>query len=165
MFIMFLRNSLFLSLLLFWLLGPTEKMEQESVYAELSIPKLELKENIYLKDSKYNDLNHGLYLLPESDYLFDEDSQMIVLSHSGNSSISHFKDLDQVMIHDKIVVTTTNVTYFFKVMDIYAEKKDGKIAIKKPREMSLVLVTCTKYTNDLQTVVIAKNVGKLIKNE
>ena len=77
--------------------------------------------------------------------------------------ISYFKDLDLLRIQDRIVVSLKDTVYFFKVLDIYQEEKDGEIAIKKPKEMSLVLVTCTKYTDHLQTVVIAKNVGKLIK--
>lgn len=161
---MFLRNSLLFFILLFWFWGPSSK-PQEDVYAELFIPKLELREKIYFKESKWNDLNQGLYLLPTSDYLEEESSQMIVLSHSGNSRISYFKDLDKLAIHDKIVVNLDDAIYFFKIMDIYEEKKDGTIAVKKPDEMSLVLVTCTKYTNDLQTIVLAKNTGKLIKNK
>jgi len=161
---MVLKSSfvLFAIVFLFWGSVPS-KGAMEEVYATLSIPSLELQEPIYLKESKYNDLQYGLYLLPSADYLEGDSSQMIVLSHSGNSKISYFKDLDLLRIQDRIVVSLKETVYFFKVLDIYQEEKDGEIAIKKPKEMSLVLVTCTKYTDHLQTVVIAKNVGKLIK--
>lgn len=164
--IMFLKNSLRFSFLLLWLFCPSSKKKVDTdVYAELSIPKLQLQEPIYLKESKKNDVDQGLYLLPASDYLEREDSQMVILSHSGNASVSYFKHLDQLRIFDTITIKIKGTTYFFKVLDIYEEEKDGKIAIKKPKEMSLVLVTCTKYTNHLQTIVLAKNTGKLVKND
>ena len=69
------------------------------------------------------------------------------------------------MLYDKITIFREKVYYYFVVTDIYREKKDGQISIKKPNGLSLALVTCTKNTNDYQTVVIARNVGKLIKND
>lgn len=162
---MFLKNSfvfLFLSLFVSGFGGSVSIEKQK--YATLSIPKIKLEESIFEQDSKYNRLNRGIYWFPSS-YLEEEQGQMILLSHSGNAKISLFKDLDALSIHDKITIFREKVYYYFVVTDIYREKKDGQISIKKPNGLSLALVTCTKNTNDYQTVVIARNVGKLIKND
>lgn len=159
---MFLKSSFQFFLLLLCLLFPsTEKIISSNIYAELSIPKLNLKESIYLKDSKYNDVTQEFYLFLAE----EESSQMVILSHSRNEKVSYFNHLDDLQIFDEIIVTIKGTRYFFKVMDIYQEEKDGKIIIKNSNEMSLTLVICTKYTNHLQTIIIAKNTGKLIKKD
>lgn len=161
---MFLKNSfviLFLSLFVSGFGGSATIKKQ--TYATLSIPKIELEEPIFEQDSKYNHLDKGIFWYPSSS-LEEEQGQMILLSHSGNAKISLFKELDALSIHDKITIFKEDVYYYFVVTDIYQEKKDGQIFIKKPSGLSLALITCTKNTNDYQTVVIARNVGKLIKN-
>lgn len=158
---MFLRNSIFLFwLCLLFLRIPFSNEPISSVYGELSIDKIHLQETIYKIGTEQNDLKFGLYLSPDSIDLEEENSQLIIASHSGNAKTSYFKNLDQLDVQDEIQIQRGKITYFYRVIEKYYEKKDGMLAIKKPLGDSLALITCTKNKLDLQTVVLAICTGK-----
>lgn len=159
---MFVRNSYFIISFILALLLSKDKINEQ--YATLNIPVINLEEKIYQKDSEYNSLKHGLYLLPESTNLENNNSNIIIASHSGNAKTSYFKNLNQLKINDEIKIIKENNIYIYKVIKIYNEIKDGNINIKKYNIPTLTLVTCQKGTNDLQLVISAIYTGKLEKN-
>ena len=130
-------------------------------YAVLEIPKIKLQETIYQKDSKYNDLKYGLYILQESNI----EENLIIASHSGTAKTSYFKNLDQLKLEDEIRIIKDNNIYLFKIINIYEERKDGKINVQRYNSTTLTLITCKKNTNDLHLVISAICTGKLEKNE
>lgn len=130
-------------------------------YARLEIPKIKLKENIYDKDSKDNNLNKGLLLLKESNYLEENPSKMFIASHSGTAKISYFKNLDKIKIGDEIKIKKDNVFYLYKVTDIYEEENDGNISVKNYDQDYVALITCDKANKDKQLVVIGVSTGEL----
>lgn len=162
---MFLKsNYLIISLFLSLILSCTTKnITNEEIYGTLDIPKINLEATIYNKESEYNQLKYGLYLLPESSSLDNKNSHIIIASHSGTAKISHFKNLDQLELNDEIKIIIKKEIYLFKVINIYEEEKDGIIDINKYNTKTLSLITCKKNTNDLQIIISAVYTGKLEK--
>ena len=163
---MFVRNSyIFISFLLSILLSNIEEQKIiKEQYAILNIPAIQLEEKIFNKNSKYNQLKNGLYLLPESTDLNSEKTNIIIASHSGNAKISYFKNLDQLKINDEIKIIKENEVYLFRVINIYEEPKDGDIIINRYNKKTITLVTCKKETSDLHLVISAIYSGELEKN-
>ncbi|UKI28954.1 MAG: sortase [Clostridium sp.] len=74
----------------------------------ISIPKIDLKRGFVSKDSKYNNVNRNIYIVPESDYPDKEGGNFILASHSGTSSISYFRNLYKLTLGDKVDITYNN---------------------------------------------------------
>lgn len=163
---MFVKNSYFFISLVIALifLNINQNKFNEDTYAILKIPAIKLEEKIYHKNSKFNNLNYGLYFLPESTDIEDEEANLIIASHSGNSKISYFKDLENLQINDEIKIVYKKEIYIFRIINIYLEKKDGLININRYNTKTLSLVTCKKNTPDLHYVISAIYNGKLEKN-
>lgn len=160
---MFLKSNFLVWLCILFLFHMPAEFEHKEVYASLVIPKIHLKADIYSKNAAENTLKHGIYLAKESRYLEEEQSMLILASHSGNSSISLFKHLEQLKLNDVVRIERKDKLYFYKISSIYYEKKDGILSIKKPSEDSLALITCTKNSNTLQVVYIATRTGMMEK--
>ncbi|HOB25887.1 MAG TPA: sortase [Bacilli bacterium] len=157
-------NYLLIILLLLLILIPINKDNNETIHSNiisnheigkelLLIDKINLSENIPDKESNTNDVKYGLSLLNESDQFPHENGIMIIASHSGNSKISYFKYLDELVIGDDIDVYYDGITYKYEINNIYEINKTGKLKInKKINETKIVLITCKKNTKDRQMV-------------
>ena len=127
----------------------------EPYIAILKIPKINLERGFYDKNSKLNNVDYNILFHKESDYPDEENSNIILASHSGTSSISYFKNLYQLEKGDLAYITYKNNTYTYKVMSIYYEEKDGNLAIYRYKNKNtLTLITCTKDDNTKQTIYI-----------
>lgn len=127
----------------------------EPYLAILTIPKIGLERGFYDKNSKLNNVDYNILFHKESDYPDEENSNVILASHSGTSSISYFKKLYQLEKGDIAYITYKNNTYTYKVKSIYYEEKDGKLAIYTYKDKNtLTLITCTKDDNTKQTIYI-----------
>lgn len=131
--------------------------EQENFLGVLEIPKIKLKRGFYELTSKQNNVNQNIEvietsLLPDNAY-----SNLILASHSGNSRISYFKNLDQLELEDEAYIYYNERKYFYKLINIYSEEKDGTIAIRRANyQTNLTLITCDKKNKTLQNVYIFK---------
>lgn len=136
----------------------TEKALKEDYYiGYITIPSIDFKRGFTKIDSKYNNVNRNLYVHPSSNYPDKENGNMIVLSHSGTSSISYFKHLYKLGIEDDVYVSYNNVDYHYRVKKIYEEPKNGKIAIKRNKnKKTITLITCTKDNKETQTVYVCE---------
>ena len=127
----------------------------------LNIPKIGLKKGFTSIEDKYNTISKNIEILSSSDYPDKEFGNVILASHSGNSSISFFNKLYLLNIGDIAYIEFNNVTYTYKISDIYTVDKTGKVEVKKKKNVStLTLITCTKYDNDTQTVYISELISK-----
>ena len=135
-------NYLLIILLLLLILIPINKDNNETIHSNiisnheigkelLLIDKIKLSENIPDKESNTNDVKYGLSLLNESDQFPHENGIMIIASHSGNSKISYFKYLDELVIGDDIDVYYDGITYKYKINNIYEINKTGELKINK----------------------------------
>ncbi len=136
--------------------------EDESIYiGYLSIPDIDLKKGFTKKESKYNTISKNIQILSASDYPDKENSNVIFAAHSGNSSVSYFNKLYLLNKDALVYVTYNNVTYTYKITDIYTVKKSGEIEIKSNKNKSnITLITCTKNDNTTQTVYLGELISK-----
>lgn len=126
-------------------------------YFILNIPKINLSEKVYEYNDKNNDVNKGIFLAKE--YNFNSfNGSLILASHSGNSSISHFKNLDKLDKDDIVSIIIDNRVIYYKIVDIYKIQKNGKFKYSNENE-TIYLVTCDKKNNKKQIVFK----GKIIK--
>lgn len=125
----------------------------------ISIPKIDLKRGFVSKDSKYNNVNRNIYIVPESDYPDKEGGNFILASHSGTSSISFFKNLYKLTLGDKVDITYNNKNYTYIITNIYTDLKDGDVAIKRNKNKNtLTLITCTRGDKTTQTIYICERI-------
>ena len=121
----------------------------------LTISKIGLKAGIPWKDSSMNNVDKGIYTLPVSNYPDIENGNLVLAAHSGNASISYFKNLWKLAVGDTANVSYNGKTYSYKIVNIYYVEKTGTVQIKRnTRKTSLTLITCTKDNDNLQTIYI-----------
>ena len=81
---------------------------------------------------------------------------LILASHSGNSKISYFKNLNKLKINDDVIIYYQGNDYIYKVKNIYEIEKTGKaIILKNNEKKTLTLITCKHNTNK-QIVIICE---------
>ena len=133
--------------------------DYEPYIAILKIPKVNLERGFYDKNSKLNNVDHNILFHNTSDYPDKENGNVILASHSGTSSISYFKNLYQLEKGDLAYIEYNGNTYSYKIINIYFEKKDGDVAIYRDiNKTTLTLITCTKNSNDKQTIYILERI-------
>lgn len=122
----------------------------------LSIPQINLKKGFTEIDNKYNNVNRNIQVLKPSEYPDIKKGNFIIAGHSGNTSVSFFKDLYKLKLEDKVTVTYKNTDYVYVIKDIYMVPKTGQVAIRRSSEKTtLTLITCTKGDKKTQTIYIA----------
>ncbi len=119
---------------------------KEEPIGYLTIPKLEINDSFYQLNSKNNTVSKNIEWIisdaPDKKY-----GNMILAGHSGNSKISYFQNLNQLMIGDMIFITYENKTYSYEVIDFYETLK-SEMHLKRPMdETTVTLVTCVTLTN------------------
>ena len=123
----------------------------------LKIPSINLDRGFTKKDSKANNVNKNIYVHPTSDYPDVKNGNLILASHSGNSSISYFKHLYKLQVNDDVYVNYEGKEYHYKVKKIYTDKKDGYVSIRRNYDKTtLTLITCTKNDKTKQTIYICE---------
>lgn len=134
----------------------------KSIYiGYLSIPEINLKKGFTSIDSKYNTISKNIQILSASDYPDKENGNVIFAAHSGNSSVSYFNKLYLLNKDSLVYVTYNNVTYTYKITDIYTVNKSGKVEVKSNKDKSnITLITCTKNDNTTQTIYLGELINK-----
>lgn len=131
---------------------PKEKIDYIAV---LEIPKIKLKRGIVDKNSSYNNVNRNIYTLKETTMPDEEDNSHIMLaSHSGNSYISYFKNLNKLNLNDEVYFFYKNNKYVYKVIKKYEVEKTGTVKLSKKSSSDITLITCVSGTNN-QIVLVA----------
>lgn len=136
----------------------SKKSTNSNYIAVLEIPKINLKRGLYSYNSIYNDIDKNITILESSKMPNKENSTLVLASHSGNSRVSYFKDLNKLQNDNLVIVYYNDVKYFYKIIDFYTEKKNGFIT--KPDFKSgkyIILTTCWDSLNQLIYI------GKLVK--
>lgn len=126
----------------------------------IEIPKIGLKKGIYGLDSKYNSISYGIQVLKESNMPDIEKGNLLLASHRGNSSVSHFNNLYKLENGDKVYIYYNGIKYVYELVNKYDEVKDGTIVVHRNNEDTvLTLITCKK-NEEKQTVFINKLIEK-----
>ena len=115
------------------------------------IPKINLSNNIYGFIDEQNNVNKNIYLA--QDYDFDSLKGALVLaSHSGNSPVSYFNDIDKLSLGDEIFVEDKNNIYTYLVDNIFVINKTGFFKYDN-KDKYVYLVTCVKNKHKKQLVI------------
>lgn len=136
-----------------------EKTEKVNYKAVLEIPKINLKRGLVDKYSKENNINKNIYVLRETNYPNTDDySHIYLASHSGNSSVSYFKNLVNLSNDDIINLYYKDKIYTYEIYNKYEIEKTGVITINVIDENNITLITCLRDTNK-QLVIVARLVN------
>ncbi len=143
---------------------PTEeekkKIEKEYI-GYLEIEKINLRQGLVSKKSYYNNVARNIQIMGVSDYPDKDKGNTILASHSGNSSISYFKNLYKLSKGDIAKIYYKSYVYTYKIVDIYRVPKTGRVRINRDTNKTcLTLITCTKGSKTEQTVYILELTGK-----
>lgn len=124
--------------------------------AVIKIPKIGLEKGLASKGSYWNNVNRNIEILSESDMPDVDKGNVILASHSGNSSISYFRKLNKLQNDDIVSIVYNGKEYKYKVVNSYEIEKNGYAHIVRNAEKStLTLITC-KHNTDKQIVVICE---------
>lgn len=121
----------------------------------LEIPKINLKRGFLDINSPYNTVNKNITVIQSSTYPDVDKGNFILAAHTGSSSVSFFTKLHDLVLGDQATITYKQKKYTYQLVNIYTQPKVGEIAIyRDTSKTTLTLVTCTKNTDDSQTVFI-----------
>lgn len=124
--------------------------------AVIKIPKIGLEKGLASKGSYWNNVNRNIEILSESDMPDVDKGNVILASHSGNSSISYFRKLNKLQNDDIVSIVYNGKEYKYKMVNSYEIEKNGYAHIVRNAEKStLTLITC-KHNTDKQIVVICE---------
>ncbi len=133
----------------------------EYYLATISIPKAGISRGFYDKDSSLNEVNSNIMILKESDYPDVSYGNVILAAHSGNYANSYFTNLNKLGNGDLAYIKYNNVTYTYKIVNIYDVLKTGTVSIYRDKNKStLTLITCNLKDNTKQTIYIAELISK-----
>lgn len=129
----------------------------------LEIPKINLKQGMVSKNSRYNNVNYNIQLLGPSNYPDREKGNVIIAGHSGNSYLGFFKNLYKLKVGDEAKITYKGYLYTYKIVNIYNVPKTGKVKVVRDFTKScLTLITCTpNNAKKEQTVYILERTSKV----
>lgn len=129
-------------------------INNEQYIGVLEIKKINLTRGFYSKNSRLNNVNKNIQILSSSDMPDIENGNVIIAAHSGNSSISFFKNLPKLNFDDNAIIYYQGKTYTYKLVNNYEIEKTGTANIKRNlNKKSLTLITC-KHNSNKQLVYI-----------
>ena len=146
---------IFLSYVSSFIVQISSTINIEKPIMELTIPSINFKGSIYDKTSKLNDIDKNIVIMNDSDLPDQENSIVIIGGHSGIGKYAYFKRLNLVKLNDEIIISYKNKKYYYKVSNIYLDKKDGSIRITNPSLNTLVIYTCNPNDKDNYLVLIS----------
>ena len=89
-----------------------------------------------------------------------ENGNLIIAGHSGTGYKAFFKNLYKLGISDIARVEYNGRVYTYQITKIYEQKKTGRLAIyRDEQKTTLTLITCTKDSDDKQTIYILELVN------
>lgn len=127
--------------------------KEELPIGTLTIPKINLNQQIYSLTSTKNNIEEHVTILEGSKEPHQENSIIFLAAHSGTSNISFFNQLDTLEINDEITLTYKNINYTYYIKDIWETSKDGNIEVIKESNNQLVLTTCNQKDKTKQLIL------------
>ena len=140
--------------------APTYK-DSANYIGTISISKIQLKAGFVSMNSKENDVDKHVAIMPTSTYPDVPLGNFILAAHSGRGKIAYFNDLYRLGVGDMVEIEYQGTTYQYQIVNIYEEQKTGKIAIYRDyNKTTLTLIACTNNNSKTQTVYIAERINE-----
>ena len=135
--------------------GYYKKNIEDTYDAILHIPQINLKKGIYEKDSKHNNIEENVTIHNTSDYPNNEDSNLILIAHSGTGKKAFFKDIDKLNEDSLIEFYYQRKKYIYKIDNYYMIEKNGSAKIKRDTtKKTITLITCNEKDKTKQLIYI-----------
>ena len=145
------KNSKLLNEILY----KNNEANEDNSYGRIEINKIGLYEYFYDINDERNNVDKGIEVLKPSIMPDKENSRLFLASHSGNSNISYFKNIDKLEYNDEVLIHLKNKCYKYKVIDKYEIIKNGTLDVREIEDNTLILITCIRNTNR-QLIIICK---------
>lgn len=121
----------------------------------LSIPQINLKKGIYSKEDKKNNIEENVTIHQQSEFPNQENSNVILMAHSGNSKKAFFNDLGKLNQDSLIEFYYQRTKYIYKIDHYYSELKTGTLSINRDiLKKTITLITCSQKDKSKQLVYI-----------
>lgn len=118
-------------------------VSNDQYIAVLEIKKIDLIRGIYAKDSKLNNVNKNIELNKDSNMPDEENGNVIIAGHSGNSKVSFFSKLFKLSISNEAIIYYQGKSYIYKLVNSYEIEKNGRANIvRNGNKNTLTLITC-----------------------
>lgn len=124
----------------------------------LEIDSINLSVGFYSPNSWRNNVKYGLQIL-ETSTMPNKKGQLIIASHTGNSSVSYFRNLKKLKEGQIAKIYYLNKIYYYEYMKIDIQEKNGHLKIEKNSDYPLVLITCTKAGGKTQSIYYFKQLN------
>ena len=135
--------------------GYLEKNDIDTYDAILSIPYINLKKGIYKKNDNRNNVDDNVAIHIESDYPNQDNSNVILMAHSGNGRNAYFNDLYKLNSDSLIEFYYKKVKYVYKIKSYYVVEKKGMVPIKRDdKNKTITLITCSQKDKTKQLIYI-----------
>ncbi len=136
------------------------KQESKVNYiAVIKITKIGLEKGLCKKGSSCNNVNRNIQILDDATYPDVTNGNFILAGHSGNGSVSYFKNLYKLQRDDEISIFYNGNEYKYKVVNQYDIDKTGTAnIIRNAEKNTLTLITCRQGT-DKQIIYICELVN------
>lgn len=123
--------------------------------AILHIPKINLKKGIYDKDDERNNIEENVTIHKLSNYPHEENSNVILMAHSGSGKKAFFKDINKLDNDSLIELYHQRVKYIYKIDNNYEIDKNGTASIKRDtNKKTITLITCNQKDKSKQLIYI-----------
>lgn len=127
----------------------------EKPIMSLIIPKINLYNDIYDKNSIKNNIDMNVQIMKYSNMPNENNGNVVLGGHSGSGSVAYFNDLVHLSIGDEIILEYCDKKYIYVVSNIYNDYKDGRISIKRNiNDTTVTLFTCNLLNKNHYLVII-----------
>lgn len=121
----------------------------------LSIPQINLKKGIYQKEDKRNNIEENVQIHEVSDYPNKENSNIILMAHSGTGKKAFFKDIEKLNQDSLVEVYYEKIKYVYKIDNYYSINKTGLASVKRDNtKKTITLITCSQNDKTKQIIYI-----------
>lgn len=136
-------------------LGYAKKHTDDLYDAVLSIPQISLKKGLYEKDDKRNNIEENITIHQRSDYPDVDNSNLILMAHSGTGRKAFFNNLDKLNTDSLIEFYFQGTKYVYKIDNFYTINKTGTANIKRNiNKKTITLITCSQKDKNKQLIYI-----------
>lgn len=122
----------------------------------IEIPQINLMKGFYTIDDKRNNINENVTVHKSSTYPNIDNSNLILMAHSGIGEKAYFNDLLKLNSDTLIKIYYHNIKYTYKLATYYEIDKTGTALIKRDKDKkTLTLITCSQKDKTKQLVYIS----------
>ena len=136
----------------------SDKSKKPTPLGVLDIDSINLSVGFYSPNSWRNNVKYGLQIL-ENSTMPNKKGQLIIASHTGNSSVSYFRNLKKLKEGQVAKIYYLNKIYYYEYVKMDIQEKNGHLKIDKKNAFPLVLITCTKAGGTTQSIYYFKQIN------